>query len=79
MSQYNDEFVNTNAANVKLLAQFATLTGTAEQRLQQLAEEFAQNTDYDAVDLAAAPVYVYSRTGKPVAWYDYELAEGFRF
>jgi len=74
----NDAFINTNAATVQLLAQAQLLQGTAEQRLEQLAKQFEQGCEYDAVDDSAAPVYVYTRDGFAVAWYDWELAQGFR-
>ena len=71
-------FINKHAAAVHLLAQAQLLQGTAEQRLEQLARQFEQGCEYDAVDDSAAPVYVYTREGRAVAWYDWELAQGYR-
>lgn len=75
---YNDEFINTHAANVQLLALFNTLTGSASQRLQQLHEQFEATVAYDTCDSTAFPVCVYVKNNTNVAWYDFELAEGYR-
>lgn len=73
----NDAFINTNAATVHLLATARTLSGSAAQQLEQAADMFERGIEYDAVDDSAFPVYVYTVKGKPVAWYDLELAEGY--
>jgi hypothetical protein len=74
---YNDEFVNTNAANVQLLVKFNSMTGTAQQRLSQLQQEFESTVAHDTVNDDAFPVCVYIKNGIRVAWYDWELACGF--
>lgn len=72
-----DAFINACTATVHLLATAHVQHGTAEQTLAELHAKFEQGIRYDAVDDSAAPVYVYTVKGEPVAWYDFELAEGY--
>lgn len=56
-----DEFVNGNRANVSNITE----------------QQFLENIVYTEIDESAFPVSVYVRDGHMIAWYDYELEQGF--
>lgn len=69
-----DTFVNSNEHNVAFTI---TDEDDFDMLFEILPQRFSAMVRCDWVDEAADPVLVYVRDGKPVAWYDMELAQGY--
>jgi len=73
MSYILQEFVNANHYNV----QFEVPRSDLNIMMSENKSNFESNIEYDNCNVSAEPVFVYERTGEPIAWYNFETMTGY--